>query len=104
MRGVVRHDCRVTLSVGVRAWIEATFGSPVADELFAVGHLSQVTGVRLTDGRELVVKARAGVERARACIAGQLALHVDGFPCPRPISEVSEVEGMAVHAEEYQPG
>lgn len=50
-----------------------------------------MTGVRLADGRELVVKVRGGVERARACVAGQAALQADGFACPAPLTSVGVV-------------
>jgi hypothetical protein len=87
----------------VASWVESTFGS-VAETLFEVAHLSSVTGLRLDDGRALVVKVRGGVERARACVAGQAALHDDGFLCPAPLSPVVDVDGLAVHAEEYISG
>src|SRR4051794_20707266 len=85
---------------GVASWVASTFG-PVAETVFEVSHLSTVTGIRLFDGRVIVVKARAGVVRARTCVAGQAALHEDGFPCPAPLCEVVDIDGLAVHAEEY---
>jgi hypothetical protein len=94
----------VALSSATVGWIETTFGTSIAEELFAVSHLSEVVGVRLNDGAEIVVKVRPGVRRARACVAGQAALRRDGFPCPRPLKGVDEVEGLAVHGEEYEPG
>jgi Ser/Thr protein kinase RdoA (MazF antagonist) len=92
------------MSTAVTDWIETSFGAPVAETLFEISHLSAVTGVRLADGRELVVKVRGGVERARACVAGQAALHADGFACPAPLASVGVVNGLAVHAEEYVSG
>ena len=85
-------------------WIERRLNSPPAEVLFAVSHLSAVAGLRLVDGREIVVKARGGFDRARACVAAQAALQLDGFPCPKPLTEVCEVAGYAVHAEEHVPG
>jgi hypothetical protein len=45
--------------------------------LFIVGYLSEVVGVRLADGREVVVKRRADESgRTRICLAGQRLLAV----------------------------
>jgi hypothetical protein len=86
------------------SWIEVTLGSPPSETLFETSHLSDVVGVRLKDGREIVVKVRGSIERAAACVAGQAALHADGFPCPKPLTAVTAWEGRAVHAEQYVPG
>lgn len=91
-------------SLEVAAWIETTFGAAPVETLFEVSHLSDVTGLRLADGRDVVVKVRGGLERARACVAGQFALHADGFPCPAPLTSVVAIGGLAVHAEEYVDG
>ena len=92
------------VSSEVAAWVTRRLGSAPAVTLFEVAHLSVVTALRLEDGRELVVKTRRGLRRARACVAGQAALHADGFACPRPLTAVEEVGGLAVHAESYVPG
>ncbi len=52
-------------------WCERWLGSPPAAELFEAGYLSTVKGLRLADGREVVVKVRpydgtAGRMRSRA--------------------------------------
>lgn len=85
-------------------WIEGRFGSATSEVLFTISHLSAVVGVRLEDGREIVVKARGGFDRVRECVAAQAVLHDDGFPCPKPLTDVCEVDGYAVHAEEHVPG
>lgn len=87
----------------VASWVTATVG-PIAERLFDVSHLSSVTGLRLADGRRVVVKVRGGVERAQACVAGQKALQEDGFPAPAPLSPVVEIEALAVHVEEFVAG
>lgn len=84
--------------------MESVLGSQPKEQLFSVAHLSAVTGLRLADGREVVVKVRGDLPRARACVAGQAALHADGFPCPEPLTAVEAVGDMAVHVEEYVPG
>jgi hypothetical protein len=81
--------------------MEQALGSPSAERVFTHEHLSVVEGLRLADGREVVVKVRPDVRRAAVCVEGQTALHRDGFPCPRPLTEVVNFDGMAVHVEEY---
>src|SRR5438876_10518481 len=88
----------------LEAWVTRSLGSRPLERLFAVSHLSAVVGVRLADGREIVVKARSGLDRATTCVAAQSALHADGFPCPKPLTVVQELGGLAVHAEEYVSG
>jgi hypothetical protein len=60
--------------------------------------------VETSSGDVVVLKARAGIERAAACVEGQRRLRSDGFPCPAPLTAVEEVNGLGVHAEEYVPG
>lgn len=54
----VRMDA---LAVWCRRWL----GAPPAAELFEVGYLSTVKGLRLADGREVVVKVRPPRPSAR---------------------------------------
>jgi hypothetical protein len=68
--------------------------------LFISGYLSEVVGVRLADGCEVVVKRRADKSgRTRICLAGQRLLAEEGFPCPMPLTGVTFQSGFAVHAE-----
>ncbi|HEX5295543.1 MAG TPA: hypothetical protein VFW50_00920 [Streptosporangiaceae bacterium] len=49
--------------VGDRAldeWCREHLGGPVAERVFTTGHLSAVYGLRLADGREVVLKVRGG--------------------------------------------
>src|SRR5579863_10402897 len=55
----------------VPAWCRDHLGGEPADVLFRVRQVSMVLGLRLADGREVVVKARAGGGRAASCIAAQ---------------------------------
>jgi hypothetical protein len=43
-------------------------GSPPAEEIFRSGYLSVVIGLRLGDGREVVVKVRPDSPRVAACV------------------------------------
>ncbi|MGW4528092.1 phosphotransferase [Amycolatopsis sp. NPDC004378] len=72
--------------------------------LFERRSSSEVAGLRLADGREVVVKAREDDGRAVSCVAAQAELAARGFPCPRPLTAVTVVDGLAVHAEEFRPG
>ncbi len=61
-------------------------------------------GLRLADGRDVVVKARPDDGRAAPCVAAQARLAARGFPCARPLTPAVSVGSLAVHAEEYRPG
>ena len=63
-----------------------------------------VFGLRLADGRDVVVKARADDGRAVSCVAAQAQLAERGFPCARPLTPVAGAGSLAVHAEEFRPG
>jgi len=63
-----------------------------------------VFGLRLAGGIDVVVKACADDGRAASCAAAQARLADRGFPCARPLTPVTGVESLAVHAEEFRPG
>ncbi|GHG42084.1 MULTISPECIES: phosphotransferase [Amycolatopsis] len=88
----------------VRSWCTAHLGAAPAAVLFERRSLSQVVGLRLADGREVVVKAREDDGRAAACVAAQARLAERGFPCPQPLTPAIAVGELAVHAEEFRPG
>jgi hypothetical protein len=86
------------------AWCAEHLGSVPDEVLFERTSLSAVVGLRLTDGREVVVKARADDGRAASCVAAQARSAQRGFPCARPLTAVVTVGTLAVHAEESRPG
>jgi hypothetical protein len=86
------------------AWCDLHLGSPVAGELFRAGHLACVVGVRLTDGREVVVKVRAAAPRTVACTAVQRRLFESGYPCPRPLAGPAPLDDYEATAESHAPG
>jgi len=89
----------------VDAWCVEHLGSGVAAPLHESQGMSAVHGVRLEDGRQVAVKLRHDdTGRTATCVAVQSELASRGFPCPRPISDVVVVDGVAVHAEEWMPG
>lgn len=72
--------------------------------LFELQSMSMVFGLRLTDGRDVVVKARVDPSRAASCVEAQAQLAARWSPCPRPLTPVVGVGPLAVHAEEHRPG
>ncbi len=86
------------------SWCVTHLGAEPVAVLFERRSLSTVVGLRLADGREAVVKAREDEGRAESCVAAQARLAERGFPCPRPLTPVTAVDGLAVHAEEFRPG
>jgi len=89
----------------VHEWCLAFLDTRPVALLFLVAHLSEVVGVRLTDGRAVVVKRRVDESgRAKTCVTAQRLLAEGGFPCPLPLTPVSFADGMAVHAESFVEG
>ncbi|MGW3965464.1 hypothetical protein ACWED2_36990 [Amycolatopsis sp. NPDC005003] len=86
------------------SWCTDHLGAAPAEVVFERRSLSEVTGLRLADGRAVVVKARPDEGRAEACVTAQARLAERGFPCPRPLTPVIAVGTLAVHAEEFRPG
>jgi Ser/Thr protein kinase RdoA (MazF antagonist) len=76
-------------------WCRRRLGAEPVAVLFRAGYLSEVTGLRLADGREVVVKARPPAPRLRGCVAVQAALASAGFPYPRPPAGLAPVVGHA---------
>jgi hypothetical protein len=84
-------------------WCTRWLGSPPAAELFVTGHLSAVKGLRLTDGREVVVKVRPRESRLTGCAVVHRALWMAGFPCPEPLVGLQPLNGYAASAEVFVP-
>ena len=86
------------------AWCADHLGGEPVGVLFQLHQVSMVFGLRLAGGRDVVVKARADDGRAVSCVAAQARLAERGFPCARPVTPVTGVGSLAVHAEEFRPG
>jgi hypothetical protein len=86
------------------AWCLDHLGAEPVDLLFQLHQVSMVFGLRLANGRDVVVKSRADDGRAVSCVAAQALLAGRGFPCARPLTPVVGAGGLAVHAEEFRPG
>jgi hypothetical protein len=87
------------LAVWCRRWL----GAPPAAQLFEAGYLSTVRGLRLADGREVVIKVRPGELRLAGCAAVHRALWTAGFPCPEPLAGLQPLDGYAASAEALVP-
>lgn len=85
-------------------WCTRWLGAPPAAELFGTGNLSAVQGLRLTDGREVVIKVRPGIPRLAGCVQVHRALFKAGFPCPEPLVDLQPLDGWAASAEVLVPG
>jgi Ser/Thr protein kinase RdoA (MazF antagonist) len=85
-------------------WCVRHLGAPPTERLFTHAHLSVVWGVRLADGRRVVVKVRPHEARLAGCHAVQRHLYEAGFPCPEPLLGPTPLaDGMAT-AERLVPG
>ena len=85
-------------------WCEEQLGSPPAGEVFRSGHLSAVVGLRLADGRAVVVKVRPDSPRLAACVEVQRCLFESGYPCPEPLTGAVPLGDGVATAEAYVPG
>jgi hypothetical protein len=93
------------LPLWVDAWCRSFLGSAAGELLFGISHLSEVVGVRLDDGREVVLKRRPDESgRAGTCVSAQRLLAEGGFPCPPPLTEAVFDGGFVVHAEQFLGG
>jgi hypothetical protein len=86
-------------------WCEEHLGSAPDQVLFTSSQLSAVFGIRLRDGREVVVKARSEPkDRIDSCLRAQEYLAASGFPCPRPSTPPTAVGDLTIHAETLLAG
>jgi hypothetical protein len=85
--------------------VSSLLEAEAVEVLFVVSHLSEVVGVRLGDGRDVVVKRRADSgRRTPQCVDAQMLLAEQGFPCPMPLTGVVFNGAVAVHAERFVGG
>jgi hypothetical protein len=88
----------------VDAWCREHLGAPPIRTIFEAGYLSIVLGLELTDGRQVVVKARQPAARLEACCAVQRHLFQSGFPCPEPLAGPAPLGELSATAEAYAAG
>jgi Phosphotransferase enzyme family len=98
--GVVPESRRPAVGMDALAiWCRRWLGAPPAAELFGSGYLSTVKGLRLADGREVVIKVRPRMPRLAGCAIVHRALWTAGFPCPEPLVDLQPLDGYAATAE-----
>jgi hypothetical protein len=81
------------------SWCRRWLGAPPTAQLFEAGYLSTVKGLRLADGREVVIKVRPRMSRLAGCAVVHRALWTAGFPCPEPLVDLQPLDGYAATAE-----
>jgi hypothetical protein len=86
------------------AWCVRWLSAAPARLLFETSHLSQVTGLQLADGRQVVVKVRPPAGRLMACVAVQQHLWTTGFPCPQPLAGPAPLGTLSATAEAFVSG
>lgn len=86
------------------AWCAATLGARPERVLFESGWQSAVVGLRLDDGRDVVVKIRLAEPRVAACDLVHRHAHARGFPCPEPLSPPTPLGRYVATAERYEAG
>ena len=86
------------------AWCARWLGATPTHRLFEAAHLSIVAGLRLTDGREVVVKVRPPAGRIQGCVSVQRHLWAAGFPCPEPLAGPTPLGARTATAEAFVPG
>ena len=88
------------------AWCVRHLGCEGEATLFSTGNLSKVVGLRLRDGRAVVVKVRPAQPRLAGCTEVQRRLWQAGFPCPEPLAGPAPLAGTgyAVNAERLVTG
>jgi hypothetical protein len=66
-------------------WCVRHLDSAPVERFFGADHLSEVHGLRLANGRKVVLKLRGRQERLHGCHAVHEALWQAGIPCPEPL-------------------
>lgn len=103
-RATIGETARVELDDSLLdEWCRDELGAGVAERIFAGGHLAAVVGLRLHDGRSVVLKVRPASARLTAVLRVQRHLHDAGVPSPRPLAGPMAFQGQTVTAETFVP-
>jgi hypothetical protein len=94
----------VVIAEPIAEWCERWLGSKPTSVLFTSDKISAVVGLRLADGREVVVKSRPPQERLLGCTAGPRHLWSAGFPCAEPLAGPAPLGDLVATAERYVAG
>jgi Ser/Thr protein kinase RdoA (MazF antagonist) len=85
-------------------WCLRHLDAPLERVVFRSGQVSEVLGVELSGGQQVVVKARPFQPRITGCLRVQAELADAGFPCPRPLTAATRVRDLTITAETSMPG
>jgi hypothetical protein len=85
----------------IAGWCDQHLNARPEAELFSSGHLSFVTGLRLSDGREVVIKARPPLARLDSCYRIHRHLYDRGYPCSEPLVAPQSLGSLVATAEAY---
>jgi hypothetical protein len=88
----------------LRDWCERWLGAAPVAEIFTSHKISDVAGIVLADGREVVVKVREASPRVEGCVRVQALLHAAGFPCAQPLVGPTPFDTQVATAERYVAG
>ena len=86
------------------AWCVEHLAAVPVRRLFSSDKISRVAGVRLDDGRDVVIKVRAVSPRIATCAALQQRAWERGFPCPQVLAGPAPFGDAVATAESYVPG
>lgn len=85
-------------------WCQVHLGSRVDALLFEAGFATRVFGLRLCDGREVVLKIRPYTPRLSGAAAVHAHLWQAGFPCPQPLVALEPYGALWISAESLVRG
>ena len=88
----------------LRDWCERWLGAAPVAAIFTSHKISDVAGVVLADGRQVVVKVRETSARIEGCMQVQGLLHAAGFPCAEPLVGPTPFNSQVATAERYIAG
>jgi hypothetical protein len=94
----------MSIPEAVSSWCRQWLNDDPREVLFRVGHLSEVTGLRLASGLAVVLKVRPPSERMRACALVQRHLWRAGFPCPELLAGPAPLGDLTATAEALVEG
>ena len=88
------------------SYLTDRLGAGIAEVVLRSGRIDAVWGVRLDDGRQVVVKAHrppVDLGMRAATVTAQQALVAAVFPCPEPLSGPDEVQELVLSVESMAP-
>jgi hypothetical protein len=99
----LRLDVPRPAVAGLSSWCLRYLGATPTTQLFEKTHLSSVIGLRLSDGREVVVKARPPLDRIESCQRLHRHLYDRGYPCAEPLVAPAPLGDLIATAERIVP-